>query len=227
MQDKQTFSSKILKIKIKLETIKKCPLKTCLKECLFMYCTSADSQPTKLRGLFFWFSVLTGGEEGGGSLMGGNRLSCCLIITVISFWIWGVAVKKNKHQCLKIPIKMMILQSPDLWGVTGVHLMVNRDVGLVHRRQKKQFSPFIMVKGSSIWGLSRLIPITVAKFSTFILLTLEWSCTSNKNLSAKIFMSKKTLKLKWCTAKTGPLERKTKILAYLTDFYLITKKKKS
>lgn len=44
------------------------------------------------------------------------------------------------------------------------------------------FSPFITVTGSSIWGLSRLIPITVAKFSTFILFTLECSCTSNKKL---------------------------------------------
>lgn len=43
-------------------------------------------------------------------------------------------------------------------------------------------SPFITVMGSSIWGLSRLIPITVARFSTFILFTDDFSCTSNKNL---------------------------------------------
>lgn len=46
-------------------------------------------------------------------------------------------------------------------------------------------SPFITVIGSSIWGFSRLMPITVAKFSTFILFTLECSCTSNKNLKNK------------------------------------------
>lgn len=69
--------------------------------------TSADSQPTKLRGAFFWLSALFEGEEGITSLETGNRVSCCLIITVISFWIWGVAVKKNKHKSEKIIITMM------------------------------------------------------------------------------------------------------------------------
>lgn len=60
--------------------------------------TSADSQPTKLRGVFFfWLSALFEGGEGSTSLEGGNSFSCCLIITVIRFWIWGVAVNKNKH----------------------------------------------------------------------------------------------------------------------------------
>lgn len=57
--------------------------------------TSADSQPTKLRGAFFWLSALFEGEGGSTSLERGNRVSCRLIITVISFWIWGVAVKKR------------------------------------------------------------------------------------------------------------------------------------
>lgn len=49
--------------------------------------TSADSQPTKLRGAFFWLSALFEGEGGSTSLERGNRVSCRLIITVISFWI--------------------------------------------------------------------------------------------------------------------------------------------
>lgn len=49
--------------------------------------TSADSQPTKLRGVFFCFSTFFEGGEGSTSLERGNRVSCCLIITVISFWI--------------------------------------------------------------------------------------------------------------------------------------------
>lgn len=49
--------------------------------------TSADSQPTKLRGVFFWLSALFEGGEGSTSLEGGNSFSCCLIITVIRFWI--------------------------------------------------------------------------------------------------------------------------------------------
>lgn len=57
--------------------------------------TSADSQPTKLRGAFFWLSALFEGEGGSTSLERGNRVSCRLIITVISFWIWGVAVKNR------------------------------------------------------------------------------------------------------------------------------------
>ena len=68
-------------------------------------CTSADSQPTKLRGAFFWLFAFLEGGEGSTSLETGNSVSCCLIITVISFWIWGVAEKKHKwhnDQNLKI-----------------------------------------------------------------------------------------------------------------------------
>lgn len=64
--------------------------------------TSADSQPTKLRGVFFWLSAFFEGGEGSTSLEGGNSISCCLIITVIRFWIWGVAAKRNKQQGDKV-----------------------------------------------------------------------------------------------------------------------------
>lgn len=121
--------------------------------------TSADSQPTKLRGVFFWLSTLFKGEVGSTSLEGGNRVSWWLIMTVISFWIRGVAAKIKKRE----------------WSTFKWILGSQRCPYVCS-------SPFITAMGSSIWGLSRLIPITVAKFSTFILFTLEFSCTSNKKL---------------------------------------------
>lgn len=71
--------------------------------------TSADSQPTKLRGVFFWLSTFFEGGEGSTSLERGNRVSCCLIITVISFWIWGVAAKGKQTLMSKDYDQKMIM----------------------------------------------------------------------------------------------------------------------
>lgn len=56
--------------------------------------TSADSQPTKLRGLlvFLLLFFLLGRGDGSLSLEGGKSSSWCLIITVITFCIMGVPV---------------------------------------------------------------------------------------------------------------------------------------
>ena len=65
--------------------------------CSAVVITSADSQPTKLRGAVFLLGFFLRGRGGTTSLEGGNRASCCRIITVISFWIWGVPGANAKH----------------------------------------------------------------------------------------------------------------------------------
>lgn len=54
--------------------------------------------------------------------------------------------------------------------------------------------PLIIIAGSSILGLMRFTPITVARLSTLILLTLEFNCISCRNLpesKGKYFKSEK------------------------------------
>lgn len=52
--------------------------------------SSAAPQPTELRGTGVFFSFFWAGGEGGTSLDGGKSFSWSLIITVITFWTWGV-----------------------------------------------------------------------------------------------------------------------------------------
>lgn len=54
--------------------------------------------------------------------------------------------------------------------------------------------PLIIIAGSSILGLMRFTPITVARLSTLILLMLEFNCISCRNLpesKGKYFKSEK------------------------------------
>lgn len=66
--------------------------------------------------------------------------------------------------------------------------------GLLCQLFQESLLPLIMIAGSSIWGLMRFTPITVARLSTLILLTLEFSCISCRNLpesKSKYFKSEK------------------------------------
>lgn len=68
---------------------------------------SAAPQPTELRGTGALFSFFWAGGEGGTSLDGGKSFSWSLIITVITFWTWGVpgGIRdcQGQTQCHGIP----------------------------------------------------------------------------------------------------------------------------
>lgn len=83
--------------------------------------TSADSQPTKLRGAFFWLSTLFKGEVGSTSLEGGKRVSWWLIMTVISFWIRGVAAKNKEVWMKYIEMNFGVTEVPTCLLLTFHH----------------------------------------------------------------------------------------------------------
>lgn len=65
---------------------------------------------------------------------------------------------------------------------------------LLYQLFQESLLPLIIVAGSSILGLMRFTPITVARLSTLILLTLEFNCISCRNLpesKGKHFQSEK------------------------------------
>lgn len=94
------------------------------KQLLFyMISTSADSQPTKLRGLLFFLLLffLLGRGDGSLSLEGGKSSSWCLIITVITFCIMGV------------PVCMRWEQSSSLQGVNQTPYLKSHSYSLQFR----------------------------------------------------------------------------------------------